>query len=797
MLLNYLKIAFRNLWKNKSLSLINILGLSVSIAVCFLIALFIIHELSFDTFHNNPENLFRITIKGEIATQPIEYAVSMVPLPIVLEDEFPEVEAAASVFSHPSKQLVTYDDRSFYETNISGATKSFFKVFDYELIRGDKETVLEQPNSIVLSESLAHKYFENADPVGETISLNETTDHTVTGVFKDFPSNSHLHMNALTSVEYTDDIPEYWGSFSAHNYIRLKNGTDPDAFQKKIENLAMDKMGITLDQTGMEFLLFLEPIKDIHLRSNYAYNLGNDGNITYVYVFSIIAFFILIIAYINFINLTTAHYLIRAKEVGMRKVIGASRKNLITQFLLESVVITIIATMISLILVELLQPVFKQLSGLEIELHLLTQGSYIFIGILVLLFLAIVSGIYPAFHLSANDLIQTIKGKFVGKSKRSTLRNILVVFQFIISIALIASTGIIMKQLQHIQRKKLGFDKEHVLILPIRSNEAREQALVLKEDLKNTSGIVDVCVSSNYPGSGASQGHGFFPEGYTEGQPWLMKTFNIDEDFIETFKLHITQGRAFSSEYENESMNILVNETLVKNVGWDEPIGKTFHDPFITEGEEMIPITVVGVVEDFHVNPLHDKIEPMIMYYNPPNRNYISMRLEPGNIYHMINIIETKWKEINPTMPYDYFFLDAQFDRIHRTERNLARTFMYFTILAIVIACLGLFGLASYATERRIKEIGIRKVMGSSVGQVIFLLTKDFSKLVLIANIVAWPLAWYAMNKWLQTFAYRTNITIGVFLLSGLIALVIAFLTVSFKTIKAANSNPVKSLKYE
>ena len=414
---NYLKIAFRNLYKNKSLSLINILGLSVSIAVCFLIALFIIHELSYDTFHKNSEDLYRITIKGEISGQPIEYAVSMVPLPSVLSQDFPEVEAVTGVFSGPSKQLVSYKNRSFFETNISSATDAFFNVFDYELIRGDKETVLVDPNSIVLSESLAKKYFDEADPVGETITVNETTDYVVSGVFKDFPTNSHLHMNGITSVEYVDDIPQYWGSFSAHNYIRLKEGTDPGVFQKKIENLAMEKMGITLEETGMEFLLFLEPIKDIHLRSHYSYNLGNDGNITYVYVFSIIAFFILIIAYINFINLTTAHYLIRAKEVGMRKVIGASRRNLISQFLLESVLITVIATLISLILVELLQPVFKQLSGIEIELQLLTQGSYIFLGILVLILLAIISGIYPAMHLSANDPIHSIKGRFIGKIK--------------------------------------------------------------------------------------------------------------------------------------------------------------------------------------------------------------------------------------------------------------------------------------------------------------------------------------------------------------------------------------------
>jgi putative ABC transport system permease protein len=797
MLKNYLKIAFRNLVKNKSLSAINILGLAVSIAVCFLITLFILHELSFDKFHKNYEDLYRVILKGEITGNPIEYAVSMVPLSGVLTNDFPEVEAAVGIFANSNKRLISYDDKAFFETAIYSATEEFFKVFDFKLIRGDAENVLSNPNSIILTESLAKKYFGNEDPVGKTILENETEEYTITGVCQDFPTNSHLQMNAITSVEYTEDLAQYWGSFSAHNYLRLKEGVDPTEFGEKIKNLAMEKMGITKEQTGMEFLLYLEPVKDIHLYSHYQYNLGNNGDITYVYVFSIIALFILIIAYINFINLTTAHHMIRAKEIGVRKIIGASRNKLIVQFLLESIIITLISTIVAFGLIELLQPIFNKLIGIKIGLDFVAHAKYIFIGIGFIILMAVISGLYPALYLSSLNPISVVKGNLAGNNKKSVLRNVLVVFQFVISIALICSTGVIYKQIQYFQHKKLGFDKDHVMILPLRSNETREKAEILRDKLAGMVGISDACVSSNYPGAGASQGHGFFPEGESEEQPWLMKTMNADANFVKTFHLNILQGRDFNAANEAETRNVLINETLVQKVGWKEPVGKTFLDPFIRDGETMLPITVIGVLEDFHVNALRDKIEPMIIYYNPPNRNILSLRLEPGNVFKTMDVVENEWKQMFPDMPFDYLFLDEHFDSIHRTERNLAITFMYFTILAIIIACLGLFGLASYATERRIKEIGVRKVLGSTVSQIVLMLSKDFSKLVLLANILAWPIAWYAMNKWLQNFAYKTQIDVWLFVISGLIAFLIALITVSFRTIRAANSNPVKALKYE
>jgi len=796
MIKNYLKIAFRNFLKNKAFSIINILGLAIGITVCLLITLFIIHELSYDKFNHDYENLYRVVIKGELAGQPIDYAVSMAPLVTVLKNDYPEIEGVTAVFGGATRAM-KYEDKQFFEDHINYVTGDFFKVFDYTLIRGEKECVLSELQSIVLTESLAKKYFGDADPMGKTLSVDDTEILTVTGICEDFPTNSHLRMDAVIQIPETEDIAQYWGSFSAHTYVRLNKGADATSFEQKINNLAMEKMGITLETSGMSFLLFLESVTNIHLYSTLSYNLGNDGDITYVYVFSIIALFILIIAYINFINLTTAHYAIRAKEVGIRKIIGASKIKLITQFLIESITITVLAVLVSLALIEITLPLFNKIIGIDLTFSLAALWKLLTAGLIFMIIMALVSGLYPAMHLSALKPISIIRGKLVGGYKKSILRNALVIFQFIISIALISCTGIIYKQLQHFQSKKLGFDKEHVVIIPLRGDRVVSEAPVLKEKLQDFTGIVNTSISSNFPGSGASQGHGFFPEGFNEEKPWLMKTMGIDADFIETFGLKLKEGRNFSADNENEGMNMIVNETLVNEMGWDDPIGKSFKDPFKTDNEVMNPVRIIGVVEDFHVNPLRDKVEPMILNYEPQYSTFLSIRLEPGNVFAALDIIEKEWKVMFPNMPFDYRFLDEHFNEIHKQERNLATTFMYFTFLAIVIACLGLFGLASYATDRRIKEIGVRKVLGSSVGQILLLLSKDFSKLVLLANIVAWPIAWYAMNKWLQNFAYHTQITIWIFIISGIIALIIALLTVSFRTIKAANSNPVKALKYE
>ncbi|MBN2461484.1 MAG: ABC transporter permease [Candidatus Cloacimonetes bacterium] len=798
MFANIFKVLIRNLKKHRGFSFINIIGLAMGITVCFLITIFIFHELSYDRFHVEYQDLFRIYITGAITGQEIEYAVTMPLLADVLQRDFPEVINAVTVGQSISKVVVKHADKLFFENSIYPVGRDFFNVFSYEMLAGNRDTMLEEPRSVLISQSLAKKYFGDEDPLGKILLVNNADNYTVTGVFADIPSNSHLKFNALISLEQLyDDIPQNWGLFSNYTYIRLEENTDPVQFTQKIRNLVMDKMGIDPEIHGMSFYLNLEPVKDIHLYSDLSYNMGNDGNIIYIYIFSAIALFILFIACVNFINLTTAHYTIRAKEIGIRKIIGASRKKVIMQFLWESMSITIIAAIVAFVMIELLLPLFNNLVGKEMNIYFLPGWKMLLTVALFVFLLGMAAGLYPAFYLSAFKAVNVIKGSTVAGHKKYIFRNILVIFQFIISIALISSTIVIYKQIQYYRTKKLGFDKEHVLIIPLRGNELMQRAPLLKSTFEQIPGINKITISSNFPGSGACQGHGFLPEGYDEEQPWLFKTMVIDYDFLEAFAISLKAGRNFSSDYASEDMSLIINETLAKNLGWDDPLGKIIKDPFNADGENPGAFTVIGMVEDFHVNPLRNKIEPMVFYSNEGGNSTLSIKLAVGNIFKTLDLIRDKWQEMNPDMPFDYFFLDERFDSIHQGERKMGEIFLYFTLLAIFIACLGLFGLSSYVLQRKLKEIGIRKVLGSSLKDTLLLLSRDFNKLILLANLVAWPISYFLMNKWLQNFAYRTTISIWVFIMSGLLALFIAFTTMSAQIIRTARINPVDILKYE
>ncbi len=793
---NYLKIALRNMKRHAGYSLINIAGLALGITICFFITLFIIHELSYDRFFEGAERIFRVTTYGQINGQPIDYGVSMVPLADYLGTNYPEVQYAARI-NNEQQIALKFEDKVFYENAVLRASPDFFNIFTHRLIQGTADNVLKDPNTIVLTESLAEKYFGDTNPIGKVLKLNNDEDIVVTGVCENIPSNTHLKFNAILSNPIpVEDNAALWGQFSAFTYIKLNENVDATAFAEKIRNLAMDKMEINLETHGMEFFLKTGSIIDIHLYSHLMYNLGDIGDINYVYIFTAIALFILIIACINFINLTTAHYSVRAKEIGVRKVIGADKRKIVSQFLYESVLITIIAALIAAIMVKLLLPVFSNVVGKQLNLNLLLNGKLISAGILFILLIGAVSGFYPAVFLSSISPISNIRGNSAAGYKRPILRNVLVVFQFVISISLICSTGIIYKQWQYFQHKNLGFDKENVLILPLNGEEVLSQVKIVKDKMLQLPGVLSASISSNYPYAGFSRGHGFFPEGFNTEKPWLFKTMSIDADFLKTFDIQLMEGRNFSPAAENEQQKVLINETLAREVGWEHPMEKTINDPTLTEDDEGLPLTIIGVVSDFHINSLREKIEPMIFY--PTNHGgFLSLRLAPGNVFQVLDAVENQWKSITATIPFNYIFLDDRFDEIHLQERKLGQTFIYFTALAIIIACMGLFGLASYATTRRIKEIGIRKVLGSSVPKIMLLVSKDFTILVLLANVIAFPIAWYAMNCWLQNFPYRTIISIWDFLISGIIALAIAIITVSYYIIKAANANPVKSLRYE
>ncbi len=798
MIKNYLKTALRNMIRHKGFSFINIIGLAIGISICFLIALFIFHEISYDKFHDGSDRIYRLTTSGELNGQSLDYAVSMAPLAIALNTDLPEMGTAVRLTGEISNVLFKYEDKQFFEDNIQYSSPEFFKVFSINLINGNKEDVLAVPGNIAISKSMADRFFGDDDPLGKTLRMSNSEDFTVTGVFEDIPTNSHLSMNAIIAfTEVIPDEPIYWGRFDSYTYFKLNENVDPEEFKEKIKLMPMDKMGITLEETGMEFRLELEKMTDIHLYSEKQYNQGNEGSATYVYVFSAIALFILFIAYINFINLTTAHYTVRAKEIGVRKINGAERSRIMAQFLVESVLITLIAAVFAYGLVEILLPVFNNIIGKQLDLSFLPQGTLIIFSLISIIVLGLIAGLYPAVYLSGLNPISIIRGELIKNGKKSYFRNILVVFQFIISITLICSTGIIYKQLKYYESKELGFDKDHVLLLNLKGRYAQEKAELLKDSFAEISGVNSVSLSNNYPSSGASGGHGFYPEGMSEEKPILLKEMSIDHDFIETFGIELSDGRNFSEEFSTDSEAILVNETLLTELGWEEAVGRHIGDPNFSQTEGVLNLNIIGVLKDFHVNPLSESIEPMIFYLNHRENNIVAVKIDPANMLGTISDIEKKWKELIPDIPFESHLLDEQFNQIHLTEHRLGKLFIYFSILAVLIACLGLFGLSSFVIQRRIKEIGIRKVLGSSILEILILLTTDFTKWILLANLIAWPVAYFAMEKWLENFVYRTSIDIFTFIASGLIALLIAIFTISFKTFKAANSNPVNALKYE
>lgn len=777
--------------------MINIFGLAVGILVCTIISLYIVHELSFDRFHNDYHQIYRVVQDGEISGQSFEHAISMPPLVHTLNEEYPEVEAAVSV-RKMNRVVLSNKDATYYENQALSASADFFSVFSFAMLQGDPKTVLQDPGSVVLTESLAKKFFGDEDAIGQSITMSANHPLTIRGVCADPPSNSHLQFTAVITTAGEDiDFTRDWGRFNRFTYVRLHPDTDVSTFKTAIKNLVMERMGITFEETGMRFLLTLEPISEIRLYSRRTYNLGNDGNITYVYVFAAISLFILIIAIINFINISTANFALRSREVGVRKVIGASRATLIHQFLTESVITAGFAGLIAWGGLELLSPVIQSLIGIPLSISTLQPATILAGATGALGILGIVAGYYPSVYLAGFSPITAIKGgTFTGKN-RSLLRNGLVIFQFIISITLICSTLVIYRQLHHVQTMNVGFNKEHVLIIPIHTLTQNSNLDQMKTEIANLSGVKQIGTSSCYPAAGFCEGSGYFPEGFGTEKPHLYKSIFTDQSFLPTFQIPLTQGRNFTDAAPSEQNNILINETLARTLGWENPIGKTLNNHDFKENDEFIPLTIVGVVKDFHILPLRDKVEPLVIHFQRQNMAYLSIRSYTSTTWQVQDATAAIWKEHFPHLPFDYFYLDQRFDAIHTQERNIGKALIYFTILAIFIASLGLYGLTSYAVDRRLKEIGIRKVLGSSSATIIVMLFRDFSRLILAAMLVAWPLAWYIMHRWLHHFAYHTSLPIWIFGLAGLLAAAIAFITIGARSLRAARLNPVQILKCE
>lgn len=793
MLKNYLKIALRNLWKHKVFSFINVLGLTVGMSACFLIFLYVNFEISYDAFNTKADRIYRLVTDIKTPSETINTGVTSWAFAPNIKNDFPEVEAFTRVSG--GSFLVRKGDIKFQEEKTLFADSTLFKVFDFKLIKGNPKTALKDQLSIVFTEKAAKKYFGDADPVGQTLLLSgEGLPATVTGVIKDIPENSQIKADMFLSMttltqRMNKGIDDQWGNFGASTYLLLKPQTTSASLEKKFPAFLENRAGKLMKEMQMHYKLFLEPLRDVYLHSTRG---GQEtGSANNVYVFSAVAIFILLIACINFVNLTTARSVERAKEVGIRKVVGAPRMLLARQFISESILICLIAFVFSVALSAALIPLFNNLSGKIISTGIFANLPFLGGMFVAAIIIGFVAGLYPALVLSSFEPVVVLKGRFTTSVKGILLRKGLVTLQFAISIALIIATLVVYTQMNFMRNRDLGFSKDQMLIVNSEGDPKRE---AFKQSLGGLAGVKSTAASSSVPGSGNPGAYSEIENKSGDLQIANLDLYFVDFDYIPQFQLKVIAGRPFSREFGTDTTQAMVmNEAAVKLFGYKTPqeaIGRRFKQ-WGREGK------IIGVIKDFHFRALQETIKPLTMRIEPGGSDLVSVKIDGGNIKGTVAAIEEKWKATMPNRPFSYYFMDEFFDRQYRSEERFEKLFFNFAILAIFISCLGLLGLASYSTMQRTKEIGVRKVMGASIGSIVGLLSKDFLKLVIVAFVIASPLAYYGMYKWLENFAYKTDIKWWIFMAAAILSVAIAFLTVSFQSIKAALMNPVKSLKSE
>ena len=801
MIRNYIKTAYRSLLKNKGFTFLNVLGLSVGLATCLLIVFYVVDELSYDKYNTNAANIYRMTVDAKLNGNAGVYATTEVNWKDVLKTNFPEIEKTTrminkdGLYLSPQKFYVKKDNGNILENKVVFTESSLFDMFTLPMVDGSPSTALDEPRTAVITESTAKKYFNKVNVVGQTLTINDSNIYKITGVIKDIPSQSHFNYDFFLSFSSRGESKSTsWGYSGLHNYLQLKPGADVKKLEGELTKMDIkNSFNPTAWTTGDNHLkIVLTPLLDIHLRDSSQYALSPAGSMQYVYIFSMIAIFILLIACVNFMNLSTARSSNRAKEVGVRKVLGSARKYLVAQFLTESLLVTLTSTILAVGLAWILLPLFNQMAGKQLAFtsdNLTWLLPSLLVIVLVVGFLA---GSYPAFFLSAFQPIDVLKGKIAKGFKGSFLRSFLVIFQFSISIFLIIGTLVIYNQLNYIHNKSLGFDRNQVLVVK-NTNVLGKQADILKKELKQLPGVVNTSMSSYQPTGDENLKTGLFPDATIDIKKDILTEFwTVDEDYINTMGIQLVDGRNFSNQMATDSAAIIVNQAFIEKFGRKNPIDQTVYRDF----DKVRPYHIIGVVKDFNYASLHEKIAPLALVYAPDN-GALSVRMHTSNLTGLMLQIENKWKQVSPNQQFSYSFMDEDFDATYRTEQRIGTIFISFSTLAIVIACLGLFGLAAYAAEQRNKEIGIRKVLGASVSTIVGMLSMDFIKLVLISILIATPLAWWAMNRWLQDFAYRVNIQWYVLATAGIIAVLIAFFTISFQSVKAALGNPVDSLRSE
>ncbi len=807
---NYIKIALRSLRKNKVYSFINIIGLAIGLACFLLIALYVLDELSFDKFYPNAERIYRINASIRFGGSDLNFPLTSDMMGQMLKKDYPEVEGYTRIYNSNGNKLVKKGADYINERNVCHADSTIFRIFELPSLYGDIRNALNEPNSVVITEKIAKKYFGAADALGKTLETNDNnkTLYKVTGVIADMPHNSHFNFDFYFSMK---NVQYNWGTFLSHNfhtYLLMRPGVDIQAFDKKLFDYidryclpeAKQYMKInTMDdfrKSGNKIEYYLTPLNRIHLYSSLQYEFLPGGNIQYVYIFSAVAIFILIIACINFMNLTTARSANRAKEIGIRKVLGTEKRELVVQFLIESTLMVMLSLLLAIGMAELVLPLFNAVA--DKTMHIQSLFSPMLLPLLVVLPFAVglMAGSYPAFFLSSFKPIESLKGKLNLGSRSGSLRSILVVLQFATSIILIIGTLVIYRQLHYIQTKNIGFEKGQVLI--VNDAYALNQNLnAFKEEVLQVPGVVSATISGYLPVSSYRNDNTFSTSPVMDAKNGIdMQTWAVDYDYFKTMGIQLSMGRTFSKDYGSDSLAVVINESTVKQLGLKDPIGKKIYGTYNSPDNHRVGYTIIGVVKNFNYESLKQTVGPVSLFLGKSTGS-VCFKTGAGNAADLVKQVENKWKSLAPGMPFSYRFLDAAFNDMYNNERRIGKIILIFSALAILIACLGLFGLSTFIAEQRTKEIGIRKVLGATAAGMVRLLSGDFIKLVGFSFILAAPLAWYFMNRWLQDFAYRVEISWWIFALAAILAMVIALATVSFQAIRAALMNPVKSLRTE
>lgn len=799
MLRNYLKIAVRNTLKQKWYSMINISGLALGIASCILILSYVHYQFSFDKFHAKSDRIYRVIENGLVNGK--DYASAKIGpglLPLFME-EFPEIETGARLLTDVFN-MFRYEENIYYEPDFIYAEKEFFEVFSFRLIEGNTARALSEPNTVVLTESAVNRYFGNKDPMGGLIKFNDDIDLTVSGIIEDPPLNSHLQFSLVVSYEtgkrYRETLSANLTYPASYTYILLNQNADPKALGAKFHDFYNRQFAEAFAKTGNSMTAALQHVESIHLHSNIQHDSPGNINIMYVYAFIVIAFAVLFIACINYVNLSTARSVVRAKEVGMRKVLGAHRGQVISQYIGESFFNGFTAFLLSAVIVYLALPAFRNISGTAVNISFLIEPVFIIEMAMLLVFVCLCAGAYPAFYLSRFAPAKTLKGQLY-QGGGGSLRSKLVIIQMTLSIALIIVTAGIYNQMSYLKDKDLGFDKSDIIYLKFHNNHQDNENRIawmnkVRSELTAISGVERTTLCNGLPMTIRFQDQ-LYAEGHPEDQPFNITAYPVGSGFLETMGIDLLEGRDFREEYHSDTNSVVISAATAKMLDWDEPIGKrlTFRWQDIKKD-----FYVIGVSEDLHSRTLHHEVEPVI-FEKHPDFHILAVRLNPDDTANTLNQIKTKWQEMEPGHPFDYYFFEDTIDSMYRTENRIETVISVFTLLAILIGCLGLFGLVSYMTEQRTKEIGIRKSIGATELDIAALLSKSVVKWTLVANVLAWPAAYFSMNAWLNNFAYQSRPGLDLFILCGLAAVFISCLTISYQVIKTAFSNPVDALRYE